>query len=77
MDNDQQNQSNVVGEMFDAANIAQPAAPQRETRSFTIDNIQIPELSPQNPTANNGFTVDDIQQPIPRPEPIQEEGRND
>lgn len=77
MDHDHQNQSNVVSEMFDVANVAQPAAPQRETRSFTADNIQVPEPKPQITTANNGFTVDDIQQPMPASEPIQEGDQDD
>lgn len=73
MDNNQQNQSNAIGEMLDAANIAQPAASQNETRSFTMDNVQMPEPRPQITTANNGFTVDNIQQPIPAAEPIRNE----
>ena len=67
MNQNQSDQSHVVGEMFDAANIAQPVPQQGIPGSITAENIQLP-------TENNGFTSDDIQQPAPAPEPAQESG---
>ncbi len=64
-DDNQSGQQRIVGEMFDAANIAQPEVP-TETRGFTVDNVQQPLQKPQ--TEDNGFTSDNIQQPNPQPE---------
>lgn len=55
----QANQAHVIGEMFDGSNISQPASFQG---TITPSNIQLPPSS-QIPTENNGFTIDNIEQP--------------
>lgn len=70
----QQDQSHVVGKMFDAANISQPAPSQGIPGGLTSDNAQQPVPRPKWPPANNGFTTDSLQQPAPTPEPAQEGG---
>ena len=69
----QPDQSHVIGEMFDAANIAQPVPSQGLPGSVTPANIQPPAPRPQWPAANNGFTTDNLQQPAPAIEPAQED----
>ena len=68
----QQDQSHVIGEMFDAANISQPAPSQGIPGGLTSDNVQQPVPRPEWPPANNGFTTDNLQQPTPASGPIQE-----
>ena len=77
MGNDQQNQSNVVGEMFDVANIAQPAPSQGIPGSLTPANIQQPAPRPDWPPAKNGFTTDNLEMPAPAPEPMQVDESDD
>ncbi len=69
MSNDSQSdQHHVIGEMFDAANIAQPSPSPTQSipGSITVDNIQ-------PPSEQRGFTVDNIQQPAPQPDLPQED----
>lgn len=42
----QQNQPVVIGEMFDVANIVQPASPDVIPNGFTPDDIQPPVAEP-------------------------------
>lgn len=59
----QSDQSYVIGEMFDAANVSQPSI----QRGFTVNNINQPSQMPQSlETENNGFTSDNMQQPAPQ-----------
>lgn len=68
----QSDQSHVIGEMFDAANVSQPSI----QRGFTVNNINQPSQIPQSlETEDNGFTSDNIQQPTPSPAP--DTGDND
>lgn len=64
--NNQQDQSKVIGEMFNAANVAQSVpSPPEEKRSFTVDNVQQPTSLPP---AQNGLTIENIRQPEPAEE---------
>lgn len=65
-------QSHVIGEMFDTANIAQPVPSHGIPGSLTPDNIQLPVPRPQWPPSQNGFTTDNLQPPAPATEQVQE-----
>lgn len=64
----QPDQSRVIKEMFDIANISQPVPFRGVPGGITPDNIQIPQPHPQITTANNGFTADNLQPSIVTPE---------
>ena len=68
----QQDESHIIGEMFDVANISQPEPFQGIPGSVTPANIEILEPRPQAPPANNGLTADNMQPPAPNTNLVQE-----
>lgn len=67
----QPDQSRVIGEMFDSANIAQPILSKDIPASLTPHNIHQPIPGSERPPAKNGFTTDNLQVPTPATDPIQ------
>lgn len=68
----QQDESHIIGEMFDVANISQPVPYKGIPGSITPTNIEIPEPRLQAPPANNGLTADNLQPPAPDTGLVQE-----
>jgi hypothetical protein len=68
-----QDQSHVIGEMFDVANISQPIPFQDISESVTPENVEVSATQSKLPSANNGFTTDNLQPPTPASESAQED----
>ena len=69
---DQPDKSHVIGEMFEPANISQPASYQDVPSGVTPANSDIAVSRPHASTSNNGFTIDNIQPPIHHSDQTQE-----